>query len=216
MDKHAITLTERIVFAEDWLDRARRQLQQGEVAGGALAMLLAEAELSRAREAGLPTVRPEARARSWMSWAALAALAFGGLVLALSAVAALRPGPAALARPAIPALTLASGNGELLRLVRAPEPAAERTVVRSRVVRIPVPVPAPARRPAPPAPAAPVAVPERQSPPAVHPSPAPQAASAPLLAPAAQPVPAAAVLSEAEVIDMVLAAERSLRRAGNQ
>lgn len=222
MDKHTITLTERIVFAEDWLDRARRQLQQGEVAGGTLAMLLAEAELCRARETGLLAARSEAQARCWLPWAALAALAVGGVVLVLSLVAALPPDPAALAQPVAPTLRLASGTGDLLRMVTAPQPPTERTIVQSRVIRIPVPVPAHARRAAPPAPvappapSAPAALPEWRSPPVVQPVPAPPAVSVAPPVPAAQPAPAAAVLSEAEVIDMVLAAERSLRRAGNQ
>jgi hypothetical protein len=227
MDKRTITLTERIVFAEDWLDRARRQLQQGEVAGGALAMLLAEAELCRARETGLrvPTVPPQTGARSWRSWAGFAALACGGILLAFVLAAVSPPQPGGLAQPVAPALRLAPGTGELLRMVTVPEPAIERTIVRSRVIRIPVPPPAPGPRgatpasaasaPATPASAAAPPLPERRSPP-VAPAPAPQAASAVIPVLATPPAPAAAVLSEAEVIDMVLAAERSLRRAGNQ
>lgn len=220
MDERRTTLTDRIRFAEGWLDRARRQIRDGQVAHGTLAMILAEAELHRAREGNLSLTgaarMPAApRARTW--WAASGALA--AAAAALVAVVATMPfqAPVTADDGAPPIVTLAGGTGEMFRIITVPGPVVERTVVRSQIIRLAAPRP---RRAAPPA--------SVSTPPAVHVAPAappskrstPLAPPAPPAAPAvvAAPVPTAtlSLLSDADVIELVLAAERSLRRSANQ
>jgi hypothetical protein len=215
MDDRRTTLTDRISFAEGWLERARRQIRDGQVAHGTLTMILAEAELHRAREAGVPTgatrmpVAP--RARAW--WAAGVSAAAAAALVALILTAPFpAPGIADSAAPSI--VTLAGGTGEMFRIITVPGPVVERTVVRPQVIRLAAPLPRPAVPPA--KVSAPQAVrsspaappPDRSAP---HTPPAPPAA-------VAAPAPAAtlSLLSDADVIDLVLAAERSLRRSANQ
>jgi hypothetical protein len=219
MDERGTTLNDRIAYAEDWLDQARRRIQDGQMTRGTLALLLAEAELHRAREAGAPACARPAAGRPWAAWTALGAIALAAVVLAVSLVS---HHPLVMApdsdRAALPIVRLSAGTGEMLRLVTALEPVVERTVVQSRVIHVRVPVPV-----QPVVPAAPAA------PPVVAPKPVAAgpavAAPARTVAPPAPVQPAAAVpaptvapslLTDAEVIDMVLAAERSLRKAGNQ
>jgi hypothetical protein len=114
---------------------------------------------------------------------------------------------------------LSGSNGSLLELVQTPataEPKIEERQVplRVKVVHVPlrqiVTVPAPLT-------GAPVPVVSR---PVVNPEPAPVVVAAPVVpvAPAEPPAPAAVqpappVVSDANLIDLVLAAERSLRKA---
>ena len=220
-------LTKRIAYAESWLDRARRHIEDGDIDRGTLTLILAEAEVHRAREAGISVSPPTAPARGARrlreAGAAIAALAVAFALVAAS-VSALKDKAPVEARDAapVPVVRLSTGTGDMLRMVVAPEPVAERTVERTierRVIlRVPVPVEIMARddRPARPVLAVPqgaapqVATPQVAASTTVPAAPAP----APAVAPAAAPAPA--VLNEADVIDLVLAAERSLRRSAKQ
>ncbi|MDR7418820.1 MAG: hypothetical protein QN178_07900 [Armatimonadota bacterium] len=219
MNEQRITLTDRIAYAEDWLDRARRRLNDGEVAEGALALVLAEAELQRAREAnGAGCVTAGAGPRkSWIAWTALGTLGLAAAV-AVATVVLLHPSLPGDPSDAAPVVRLSAATGEMLHLVTPPEPAVERTVVEPRVVHVRVPVPVPVAVPV--VTAQPV-VPVVKAPAPVRPEPATARADAPpvpapAVAPASTPPVATLSLTDAEVIDMVLAAERSLRRTGNQ
>jgi hypothetical protein len=234
MTDQTSVLTERIAFAEEWLDRAKRHLADGDVTHGSLHVILAEAELQRARETSL-ALRPRASAASSASAASAAAsraawpLVAACAVIAAGIVAAVlwhRSMPtASFDAPAVswPIVTLSEQTGDMLRIVSMPAPAlepavvervVERTVVRPMIVRVTAP-PAGARVVAPAPPAALAAAAPRA--PAPAPLPAPQVASLPAPVPPAQPAvtavaPTAPVLSDADVIDLVLAAERSLRQ----
>ncbi|MDR7456986.1 MAG: hypothetical protein QN125_06835 [Armatimonadota bacterium] len=206
MDARRTTLAERIGFAEDWVVRARRQIQDGDLVHGTLTLLLAQAELRRAREVG--TTR-QAPARPW------AVVALGIAVAAAVAVVEF-PGHAPLsAQTEAPIIVaLPDRTGALLQLVTVPEPAApvEQVIVRAVApARPPAPAPAPALRSEA---ASHVGV---RSQPVAPPAPVPAAAPV-SAAPAASPAPAsdATLLSAADVIDLVLAAERSLRRPADR
>lgn len=224
-------LTERIAYAESWLNRARQHIEDGDIDRGTLTLILAEAEVHRAREAGVSVSPPSTPTRSPRrlrgAGAAIAVLATAS-VLAAASVAALRDKAPVEARDVAPApvVRLSASAGDMLRMVVAPEPVAERTVERMiertierRVIlRVPAPVEIPARddRPARPVLTAPQgAAPQAPAPQvAVSTTVSAAPAPAPAVAPAAAPAPA--VLNEADVIDLVLAAERSLRRSAKQ
>ena len=202
----------RIGFAETWLDRARRQVADGNLPRGILTLVLADAEVHHAIEvAGTP--RPSAASRVPIAVPVLllvfvAASAFG-LARSSAEPAVLPPDAGA------PVIALASRVGSLLRLIPAPpeSPAAPVTAVA------PAPRPvhaAPPSRPAPPsrratvAPSAPVTA-GNEVVPAVP-------ASAPPVSPPPEPVvqvppqsTAPITLTAGELIDLVLAAERTLR-----
>jgi hypothetical protein len=213
-------LSERITNAEDWLARARRQLEQGETARGTLTLLLAEAEVHHAREIGMgaaPVRAPLPRMHAAIGMLTVVALA--------AAIWASGIQPATVPQSTADAssttiVTLSDGHGRLLELVQ-PSAVADAKIdenqelpVKVRVVRVPVrsimtpPVLS----------AAPVLAISR---PPVKPEPEPVIAAAPVppSPPAAAPASAAAqpgsppVVSDANLIDLVLAAERSLRRA---
>lgn len=218
MDDRRTTLTDRISFAEGWLDRARRQIRDGQVTHGTLTMILAEAELHRAREAGAPTGAARARmpvaprSRGW--WAAASVLAAAAAVSVALIQTVRFPVPNITDTAPHPIVTLTGGAGEMFRIITVPGPVVERTVVRSQIVRLAAPLPHPAVSPA-----------SVSAPPVVRPAPAgpPTERSASQTPPAppalvAAPAPAAtlSLLSDADVIDLVLAAERSLRRSANQ
>lgn len=219
MDEHRTSLTDRIRFAEGWLDRARRQIRDGQVVHGALTMMLAEAELHRARDVGLPLVgvaRVSSASRPRASWLAAGVLAAAAAVLVAVSVTVSFQAPVTADDSAPPIVTLVGGTGEMFRIITVPGPVVERTVVRPQIIRLTAPRPRPA--------VPPMSV---STPPALHvasavrPSerPALQAPPAPPAAPAvAAPAPAAPLLllSDADVIELVLAAERSLRRSANQ
>lgn len=195
----------RIGFAETWLDRAKRQVADGNLTRGILTLVLADAEVHHAIEvAGTP--RPSAAFRVPIAVPVLllvlvAASAFG--LTRSSADPALPPDAGA------PVIALASRVGSLLRLIPAPPDAPGAPVTAAR----PVPRPAhPVRpsRPATVAPSAPV-TPGSEVVPAVP-------ASAPPVSPPPEPVvqvpPQSTppiTLTAGELIDLVLAAERTLR-----
>jgi len=213
-------LSERITNAEDWLARARRQLEQGETARGTLTLLLAEAEVHHAREIGMgaaPVRAPLPRVHAAIGMLTVVALA--------AAIWASGIQPATVPQSTADAssttiVTLSDGHGRLLELVQ-PSAVADSKIdenqglpVKVRAMRVPVrsimtpPVLS----------AAPVLAISR---PPVKPEPEPVIAAAPVppSPPAAAPASAAAqpgsppVVSDANLIDLVLAAERSLRRA---
>jgi hypothetical protein len=207
-------LTERIGYAENWLGRARQRIEEGEVTHGTLALLLAEAELHRAREVDLPPSAGPA-VRPWAAWAAVGALTLAAAVVVITLMLPHGWAPPDAGQHLAPAVVrLSAGTGQMLHLVTVPEPPVERTVVQSQIVRVRVPVPVEIRRESPPAVAAPAPPAPVHAPPPARPVPAAPVAAPPAVS-SPVPVPApAAVLSEAEVIDMVLAAERTLRQTG--
>jgi len=208
MDEHTPDLRQQITYAEDWLARARRQVDQGEHARGAFTLLLAEAEVQRARERVMASAVSEPVPRPRRSDAALVASV--ALVLVGAALAMLwsaPQGPLSGAASEVAIVVLDTESGAMLRMVQAAPEPVERTVVKPVVLRIAAP-PAAAMEESRPA-APPVTILVRAVPavaPAVAPAPAP-----PAVAPTS-PV----LLSEADLIEMVLAAERSLRRSGGQ
>ncbi len=217
MDDQRTALTERITFAEDWLARARQQMEGGEQTRGILTLLLAEAEVHRARELGTGWTAPRPRSAT-RTLGPIAAVAAAAVIV--GAVALWRPvGPAAWSTaaagedPPPPVVSLSAGTGALLRLVQAPE-AIERTITVPVAVRIMVRVPSsPAH--------AELAADTRASAPAPARIAAGQPAPRRSEASAAATVPGGGtetspLLSEAELIDLVLATERSLRRSTNQ
>jgi len=208
MDKHTSNLGQQITYAEDWLARARRQVDQGEHARGAFTLLLAEAEVQHARERAMasavctPVSRPR---RSGAVLAAAVALVFAGAGLGM--LWRTPDGPRVDAASGTAIVVLDTQSGSMLHMVQtAPEPV-ERALVKPVVLRIPAPPAAAVEEVRPPAQA--LGVPARVIP-----------AAAPVVAPAPAPptvAPAPPVLvSEGDLIDMVLAAERSLRRTGGQ
>lgn len=218
MDDQRRDLTRRITFAEDWLSRAKRQVEYGEQARGVLSLLLAEAEVHRARDLGTGHVdtMPGRPGRKLGTFAVLASA-----VAVAAAIGLWQPfGPFAWGTASAgevsphPIVTLSAGTGSMLRMVQAPQPSLERIVTVPVVVQVMVPLPA-----------SPLTM-ERTA--ERHPG-----ASAPVRSTAAQPAPRRAeasaatappptvsenstLLSEAELIDLVLATERSLRRTTNQ
>ncbi|MBI3998388.1 MAG: hypothetical protein HY355_05090 [Armatimonadetes bacterium] len=218
MEDRSIDLTERIAFAEGWLARARRQVQDGHHARSLLTLMLAEAEMHRARE--LATVVPPS-SLSRHPWVQMALTVSAAVVLVGLVLVAWRPGlsadPVAADRSGPPIVVLPGASGSMLRMVQAAEaPAEAPVVVKSVIVRVAVPVAAPQLRldisAPPPPPVVPAAAPAQR-----HDAPSASASAAPASA-AAAPAAAAAtppLLSEADLIDLVLAAERSLRRANH-
>lgn len=212
---HTTALEDRIAHAEDWLGRARQQIRDGNLERGALTLLLAEAELHRAREVGFAGAAgsyAEPRRGSWRPLVAVTALA--ATVLAVGFLVLGQRGVWVEAHGAVPPLLLRlqDGTGEMLRAVTVPEPLVERTVVERTVIRrVPVYRPASASR------TTRAALPATEAVPA---APRMAPAAAPLHAPTApvQPAPAQvqSLLSDADLIELVLAAERSLRRSANQ
>jgi hypothetical protein len=211
MGERQTTLTERITFAEDWVGRARRQIQGGDLAHGTLTLLLAQAELQRAREVGSRDTAPGRGIGQW----AVTALA---VIIAASAVSmVVTPGREPLSAQAeVPVIVrLPDRYGALLQMVAVPEPAVERAPVQPAPVR----AAAPALRPARPTAAAPQAE-QRPHPPApaflasAPSAPPVQVAAMSPIVPAVEP--AVTLLSAADVIDLVLAAERSLRRPADR
>ena len=209
MDEHTPDFRQQITYAEDWLARARRQVDRGEHARGAFTLLLAEAEVQRARERVMASAISEPASRPRRSGAALVAtvaLVFVGAALVTLWQPPHRPLADTASNVAI--VVLDTESGSMLGMVQAAPEPVERTVFKPVVLRVAAPPVAAAAaevRPAAPAVAKPVrAVPAVAS--AVAPAPAPAAVV---------PVPPV-LLSEADLIEMVLAAERSLRRSGGQ
>ena len=206
----------RIGFAERWLQRAREECLEGDVARGLLTLVLADAEVRRVLQLA---VAPAPRFRSRLGPALVV-----GAGLIITAVFALQLGVLAIGAAPVesaglaPGLMLRPGTGALLEPLEAigpQEPARD--------------LAAPATpAPAPPAAAGRAAAPQRarlSSPPSFHQAAAPivlVTAPAPAPAPPSPgpaPVPAAstpappAALSGVDLLDLVIVADRTLRRS---
>lgn len=218
MEARTPDLTQQLTYAEDWLARARQQVDQGQHARGALTLLLAEAELQRAREQVMASAARTTSTRTRWTGAGMAGLtaaAFIGLALLVWAVAP--RGFVAHDTSSVPVVVFEGETGSMLRMVQSPQAPVERTVIKPVIFRVATPQAPPAALVpvVPPAPAPALAPANRpQAPAVVTPTMAPAATTpAPPVSTAA---PAPPLLSEADLIELVLAAERSLRRAAGQ
>jgi len=189
----------RIGFAERWLQRAKRHCGEGEIDRGLLTLVLAQAEMHYALETGGAKVRALHRGLT------PALLAVGAIGLALLAASWLPPAPPmhSAGAPA-PIVKLTAPVGTWLDLVQTP------TLPTSAPIATALPRTLERR-------ARPVFRQMAQSQPLAAPTvsttPAPNAvpvASAITVAPLAT-VPAVS-LSAADLIDLVLAADRTLRK----
>lgn len=217
----------RISFAERWLQRAREECLDGDVGRGLLTLVLADAEVRRLLQLAVP---PAPRAR-WLRLPVVAGIA--GLVIAAAmalqlGVPALRAAsmePAALA----PSLSLRPGTGALLLPLEADRLEEVVAAVRAAPPAVsPLPVrvaPAPARpvpgsvtqRPTGAPASITVRAPQPAAPRLVASSPTVQTATpapVPAAVPTVTPVPAPnATLSVADLLDLVIVADRTLRRS---
>ncbi len=223
MNERPEKLVERVELAERWLDRARHQLESGDPGKSALTLLLAGAEVARAREESLAASgssdagSPQDAPRYALPLAALF-LAAGVAALLLLPLPHLRAPLAKVGDGAPAVVRLEGGSGSVLKMVtaQAPTPQAPKVRVIVYAPRAAVSPPAAARalteaaRPPGPAPILKATAVAPHAPAGAVPAPAPVPAA---------PQPSAAqapLLSEADVIDLVLAAERSLRRSAGQ
>ncbi len=198
-DARGLQVMTRIGFAERWLRHAKQHCGDGDVTRGLLSVVLAEAEMHYALETGGMSVKGPAR--RMMTPALLTVGALAAAVLAVTMWLSPAP-PARSAVGAAPIVKLGSPVGSVLDLVQTPTVAPVRLsspvrdssrsgLVASRAVR-------------------PMVVdPGRTGPlggvPPTLPVPAPSVAVAPL-------APPAIGLSTVDLIDLVLAADRMLRR----
>lgn len=226
MRERSEQLVERVDLAERWLDRARHQLESGDPGRSALTLLLAGAEVARAREESLAA----SGSRDGMtSHARRSAVPAAAAVVAVAAAAALllwmprsHVPVGGVDDAALSIVRLDGRSGSVLQMVATPTAPSQvpevkiifRTSLAARVQQSGAAVipeaapPAPLAAPA----AAGVTAPQALARPALGAAPAPApVATAPLPASVQAPL-----LSEADVIDLVLAAERSLRRSANQ
>lgn len=119
----------RIGFAERWLDRARRQCQDGDVDRGLLTLVLATAEMTHAIRLAHPTAKRRAR---WIV-PALAATTVASLAFVLLAGQRQVPAPASSAEAPV-IVTLNDRVGTLLELVRAePGPVVTQAVAQPAI-----------------------------------------------------------------------------------
>ena len=182
-------LVRHIGFAERWLARAKQEVTAGQLARSVLTLLLAEAEVHHARERTLPA-RAAALPRPSPAMTILGAMAL--VVLLLAGRSLLLPkGEMVTGFTSAPAVVKFRQPGSTLALVPA--------------------VLLPERTVAAPAPRAPAARPRvdrvwrntaRPSRPAARPQPASPAVTAPA---------ALVLVSDGDLIDLVIAAERALR-----
>jgi len=182
-------LARHIGFAERWLARAKQEVTDGQLARSVLTLLLAEAEVHHARERTLPA-REAALPRPSMAMTILGATAL--LVLLLAGRSLFSPrGEMVTGFTSAPAVVKFKQPGSTLALV--PAVLTPEQTVAAPAPRVPAPLPRADRvwRNA-----------ARPSRPAAKPRPV----SPVLIAPAA-PV----LLSDGDLIDLVIAAERSLR-----
>lgn len=210
----------RIGFTEQWLDRAKQQCVEGNLARGWLTLVLADAEMHHALQAAAPTMRPHSRRTVAAAVVAIAVVA--GAVI--SAATQWPGGPAVLTvEPGPPIVRLSAPVGQLLEVAAPTNPAqaaapaqaassSRRTATRSaphtaasRTGRSAATVTVPVASTPSPAPAPAIAV---QAPTSLATS--PHIASSPVAGPPAVSRPASEI-SAGELIDLVLAAERTLR-----
>jgi hypothetical protein len=217
----------RIGFAERWLQRAREECLDGDVGRGLLTLVLADAEVRRLLQLAVPPA-PRPRWRRLPLVATAAGLVVAVVMALQLGVPALRAAPAESAGLA-PGLLLRPGTGVLLIPLEAAgsgQTVEIVSVARSSTVASPVHVrrsmvrraagsvsPGPAQEAVVPAAQKPQPAPPRlfaSPPPPQTPIPAPT----PAAVPAVTPAPAhSASLSVADLLDLVIVADRTLRRS---
>jgi len=178
----------RIGFAQRWLDRARRQCTDGHLARSALTLVLAGAEVRHALEAAGAPVRAQARRTSPAALLVVAA----GLISAFLLAAHWPAQSGIITSPVPPLLRLSSSSGALLEAMSAlaAVPGSAPSVAGATVT---------SRPPAPRYPGAPATLDTAGG----HPS----------LAIGGTPVGiGSSHISMAELIALVLTAERALRQ----
>jgi hypothetical protein len=211
----------RIGFAERWLRRAREECLDGDVARGLLTLVLADAEVRRVLQLAVaPAPAPRSRSRllpvvavgAGLVIAAAMALQLGVLAPGAATVESVGLAPGLLLRPGTGALLQpleASGPQEPVRSVSAPtmpEPAQPVTAKRGSVRQGVVAAPPGAQQAASPIP---VTQPDPSPVPVASPPP-----PAPTPVPAVAPAPApTAALSGVDLLDLVIVADRTLRRS---
>ncbi|MDQ7827602.1 MAG: hypothetical protein QN122_08485 [Armatimonadota bacterium] len=201
-------IVRHIGFAERWLARARQECAQGNVPRSLLTLLLAEAEVHRARLLPREAVAtaPAATPRAPLMTAAVALVAAGALLLAQGRVAQ----PASEPPPAPLILTLGHQVGRVLALVALSDDAGTAQAAAPSGVRVAPAVPAPVRLTRPPA----VVTTQRTARPARNPVGTASPSVRPRARDGGSTEASRPVLTEGDLIDLVLAAERSLRMGG--
>jgi hypothetical protein len=222
----------RIGFVERWLQRAREECLDGDVGRGLLTLVLADAEVRRLLQLTAPAPRrPRPRLRPLV--AAAAALVMIAVAAVQSGVLTFRA-PVAESAGLAAGLSLRAGTGVLLLPLETTNGATAAPAVSVTAPSIPARQVAPSPKPGaagrsastrPQAPARPVAVPVGSTPAGsvARPAPAGSAVSAPIpqtSAPAGAPIPVVApapavntTISVADLLDLVIVADRALRRS---
>ena len=215
----------RIGFTEQWLDRAKHQCAEGNLARSWLTLVLADAEMHHALQAAAPTTRSHSPRTVAAAMIAIAAVA-GAVIIATTQWPG---GPTVLTvEPAPPIVRLSAPVGQLLEIAAPTSPAkatalaqaaslGRRTATRSgpqtaasRTGRSAATAAVPAVSTPSPAPAPVIMV---QAPTSLASS--PPSASSQTASPPAVSWPAPEI-SAGELIDLVLAAERTLRSDANR
>ncbi len=193
----------RIGFAERWLHRARRHCVDGNVTRGLLTLVLAEAEMQYALEAGGVSTKGGQRSLAVPTVLAVAALAAAVAVVA-SWLPATPPTPSAI--PSSPIVKFATPVGTLLDLIQAPAATAPTPVVAVAPI-----IQRGSARPAVVQQVHLRVAPEVVSAPVTRPATAAVVVSPPPLVVQVFQAPSAPVISEVDLIDLAIAAERTLR-----
>ncbi len=193
----------RIGFVERWLHRARRHCVDGNVTRGLLTLVLAEAEMQYALEAGGVTTKGGQRSVAVPTVLTVAALAAAVAVVA-SWLPATPPTPSAI--PSSPIVKFATPVGTLLDLIQAPAATAPTPVAAVAPI-----IQRGSARPA-------VQQVHFRVAPEVVSAPVTRAATAAAVVVSPPPLvvqvfqaPSAPVISEVDLIDLAIAAERTLR-----
>lgn len=199
----------RIGFAERWLDRAKRQCAEGNLTRGALTLVLADAEVHHALQvAGAMGTRRAGRTVIPPLMLALVVASAGVLLLSRLWMAPVTVS----ADPAPPIVTLTSRVGTLLDLVQTvPQPASRIVLTAPAVKSATMPVRT-VTRDVRHSSGASTVLPSLASPSTtavVQLAPSPVPLQTVSVSPAA--TPAAREISTGDLIDLVLAAERTLR-----
>jgi hypothetical protein len=197
----------RIGFAERWLDRARTQCTDGNVAGGLLTLALADAEVRYALETGGWPAGRARRRSGGLRWLVAAAAVAAVVVWVIQP----RSTPVSAGPTAGPPVVRLPGVGSILAMTVPMMPSAAVPAVRSAAVRVTSVRPAPriARGTAGPVPARAAIVPVTTST-AVKSTAAPATATSPASVHPSTSTPAVPI-SDVDLIEMVLAADRTLR-----
>ncbi len=184
-------LAHHIGFAERWLQRARQEIARGDLGRSLLTLLLAEAEVHHARSEGAAAEASAPRPSAVVTILGATALA-AALLAALAA--ALPPGDVAAVLPSsAPVIRFKQPVGSTLALI----PMVVAPAAPPQAISAPAQVPAVTGAPR---------LPARRGP--IRPASATRRTAATTTSvPAVVPV----LISDGDLIDLVLAAERSLR-----